>query len=215
MKTAEHLRKIYPKMFPDWEIAKNLHFRHVLYFLISIVLKPLFFAFSTYAQKQVNIVLRVKLGWMWPSGPWKKKKHEIMWAKCKSLGLDNNNTNFSKHISIKSRALKENKPVFIAGCNCHLVHISAGQGGKAFTNISGFYMEEHRIDIYHYFNRGARWKGILKEYFEHACEEWDNIIWFVSTRWLSLELCCKKESTKWRIELHIFQSAEWQQLRRY
>ena len=73
MKTAEHLRKIYPKMFPDWEIAKNLNFRHVLYFLISIVLKSLFFPFSTYVQKQVNIVLRVKLGWMWPSGPWKKK----------------------------------------------------------------------------------------------------------------------------------------------
>ena len=26
-------------------------------------------------------------------------------------------------------ALKENKSIFIAGCNCHLVHLAAGQGG--------------------------------------------------------------------------------------
>ena len=131
------------------------------------------------------------------------KKQEVTWGNCISLGVANTNTNVGEHNSIK---LKENKSIFIAGCNCHLVHLAAGQRGKAYANISGFDMEEHQVDIYYYFKKSTRRKGILKQYVEFVGEEYDAIIRFVQTRWLSLELCCKKESKKYEGLKSMFES---------
>ena len=84
------------------------------------------------------------------------KKQEIMSANCISVGLDSTNLNVVEGNSIKSRALKENKSVFVARCNCYFVHLAAGQGEKAFTNISGFNMEVHLAGIYFYFKRSTQ-----------------------------------------------------------
>ena len=66
-------------------------------------------------------------------------------------------------------------------------------------------MEKHQADIDYYGKKSARRKGILKEYVEFVVEEWNNIIRFFPTRWLSLELCCKKELKKYKGLKSMFQ----------
>ena len=91
---------------------------------MSIILKPSTVVLSTCAQHQVNIALQAKPCSIPSTG---SEKKEITMANCISLMLANTSTNVVKHNSIKSRALRENKSIFIAGCNCQLVHIAAGQ----------------------------------------------------------------------------------------
>lgn len=105
---------------------------------------------------------------------------------------DNINTNVGQHNLIKSRALTENKSLFITSCNCHLVHTTACQGRKAFENIFECDIEEHQVNIYYYFKKSMQRKRISKDYFELVDEEWNNIIQLVSTTQFSLELCCNK-----------------------
>ena len=108
------------------------------------------------------------------------------------FGADNINTNVGQHNLIKSRALTGNKSVFITIFNCHLVHITACQGRKAFENIFECDIEEHQVNIYYYFKTSMQRKRISKEYIELVGEEWNNIIQLVSTTQFSLELCCNK-----------------------
>ena len=110
------------------------------------------------------------------------EKQEFACANCTSFGFDNTSTNVDKLNSIKSRALKENNSMFTAGCNCHLVHLAAGQGGKSFAKISGFYMKKHQVVIYHYLNRSTQRKEILKESVKFVDKKWGDI----------LEFFCKK-----------------------
>ena len=109
------------------------------------------------------------------------------------FGADNINTNVGQHNLIKSRALTGNKSVFITSFNCHLVHITACQGRKAFENIFECDIEEHQVNIYYYFKTSMQRKRISKEYIELVGEEWNNTIQLVSTTQFSLELCCNKE----------------------
>ena len=52
--------------------------------------------------------------------------NDISWENCISVGLDNTNANMGDHNSTKSRVLNHNSACFLAGCNCHLVHLAAG-----------------------------------------------------------------------------------------
>ena len=65
-------------------------------------------------------------------------KHEILWNNCVIIGLDNWKTNMGQHNSIKSRVFQNNDSCFIAGCGCHLAHLAAQYGGKAFLKETGF-----------------------------------------------------------------------------
>ena len=52
----------------------------------------------------------------------------------------------SKHVF-----MKKNKKCFIAGCNCHLCHLAAGAGDKAFAKECCFKIDEHQVDPYFFF----------------------------------------------------------------
>ena len=124
------------------------------------------------------------------------KKDDLNWDNVVSVGLDNTNTNMGIRNSLKTRILSENAQTFIAGCNCHLAHLAAGKGGDAYAAITKFDCEDHQVDLYYFFKRSTRRKGILTEYIDFVGCEWENFTRFVSTRWLSLETCCDKEFKK-------------------
>ena len=42
----------------------------------------------------------------------------------------------------------------------------------------------------------AKRKGVFMEYFEFLNQKWENFIFYVNTRWLSLKNCCDKEPKK-------------------
>ena len=95
--------------------------------------------------------------------------------------------------SLKTRILVENPQNFIAGCNCHLAHLGAGKGGEAYVSITKFDCEDHQVDLYYFFKRSFRREGILQEYVDFVGCEWENFTRFISTSWLSLEICCDTE----------------------
>ena len=97
-----------------------------------------------------------------------------------SVGLDNTNTNMGIRNSLKTRILSENAQTFIAGCNCHLAHLAAGKEGDAYAAITKFDCENHKVDLYYFFKRSTRRKGILKEYMDFVGCEWEGFTRFVS-----------------------------------
>ena len=114
---------------------------------------------------------------------------------------------------MQTRILNENKNCFIAGCSCHLAHLAAGAGGRAFQKISNFDVEDHQVDPYFHFKGSTRRKGILIEYLEFVGLEWEDLSRFVETRWLCLERCCDKEQQKYPALKSLFASRTESSLR--
>ena len=79
------------------------------------------------------------------------KKDILNWSKYISFGIDNCNTNIGCNNSVQTRILNESKSCFIAACSCHLAHLTAGAGGRAFQKVLNFDAEDHQVDLYHYF----------------------------------------------------------------
>ena len=51
--------------------------------------------------------------------------------------------------------LKKNSSYFVAGFNCHLVHLATDKGGQVYESISSFSCEDHQCDLY-YFLKGVQ-----------------------------------------------------------
>ena len=123
-------------------------------------------------------------------------KDGIDWENAVSIGLDNTNTNVGNNNSIETRIHEKSKECFIAGCNCHLCHLAAGSGAKAFAKECSFKIDEYQVDLYFFFEGSSKRKGIFVEYLGFVNLEWKNMVRDVKTRWLSLERCCDKELRK-------------------
>ena len=93
--------------------------------------------------------------------------------------------------------MNENKSCFIAGWSCHLTHLAARAGGRAFQKVSHFNLEDQQADLYYYFQGSTRRKGILIEYIQFLALEWEEMSRFVKIRWLCLTRCCDKEQQKY------------------
>ena len=115
-------------------------------------------------------------------------KHGIPWDYCIGIGLDNTNANIGEHNSIKSRARNKNKNIVIAGCPYHIIHNASQKGSVEFSEQTNFDVEDHCVDLYYWFDKSAKRKNILNEYFQFCDMDYSNVIKLISTRWLCLEL---------------------------
>jgi hypothetical protein len=93
------------------------------------------------------------------------------------------------HNSIASRCRVKNQEIYVCGCPCHLANIAASNAHDAFAEALGVNVENLLIDIYYWFDKSTKRKGILAEYMEFCDLEYAKILKHVSTRWLSLERC--------------------------
>ena len=75
----------------------------------------------------------------------------IGWEYVVSFGLDNTNSNMGCRNSFKSRIWEKSPCCFVAGCNCHLVHLAAAKGGQTYQNITDFSCNDHQCDLYYFF----------------------------------------------------------------
>ena len=123
--------------------------------------------------------------------PW-----EIPWESCVSLSVDNTNTMIGKNNSIASRFLEKNENVFIAGCPCHLAHIAASNAHDDFCEYISLNVEDVMVDLFYWFDKSAKRKGKLKEYFEFCDQEYQSVLKHLSVRWLSLEKCISRTTLK-------------------
>ena len=124
-------------------------------------------------------------------------ENDIQWDHCMAIGLDNTNVNIGDHNSIKTRAKEKNEDIVIAGCPCHILHNASGKAATAFSEVTGFDVEDHCVDVFYWFDKSSKRKSILKEYYEFCDTEYEGVIKFISTRWLCLELCINRELRKY------------------
>ena len=126
----------------------------------------------------------------------KMEDDNIEWCQAVSLSVDNTNSMIGAHNSFASRCKVQNENIYLLGCPCHLAHIAASNANDAFAEISGTNVEDLLIDLYYWFEKSTKRKGVLVEYMEFCDQEYMKILKHSSTRWLSLERrverCLKK-----------------------
>ena len=125
------------------------------------------------------------------------ENNRIPWENCVSLSVDNTNTMIGKNNSIASRFLEKSQNVFIAGCPCHLAHIAASNSHDAFSEYIRLNIENFMVDLFYWFNKSAKPKGKLKEYYEFYDQEYQGVLKHLSVRWLSLEICISRATMKY------------------
>lgn len=113
--------------------------------------------------------------------------YNIPWNHCVGFGVDNASVNVGLRNSIMTHVKQKNKSCYFMGCPCHLVHNVANHAAEAFQRCSGFDVEDFCIDIFYWFDKSTKRKGILKEFCDFCNNEYHEIIRHVSVRWLSLE----------------------------
>ena len=136
-------------------------------------------------------------------------KHDIRWDHCMAIGLDNTNVNIGEHNSIQSRAKEKNEDIVIAGCPCHILHNASAKAAMAFLEVAGFDVEDHCVDLFYFFDKSSKRKSILKEYYQFCDTEYEEVIKFISTRWLCLELCINRELKKYEVLKSYFLSEDF------
>ena len=125
------------------------------------------------------------------------RKNELSWDMVKSIGLDNTNANTGDHNFIKFRALERNPEIVISGCSFHILHNAASKAADCFAAVSDFSVEDHCVDLYYWFDKSSKGKSILKEYYDFCDQDYQEVIKYISTRWLCSERCVNRELKKY------------------
>ena len=80
----------------------------------------------------------------------------------------------------------------MGGCVCHLAHIAASHANDTFSDVLGINVENICIDCFYWFDKSAKWKGKLTEYFEFCDQQYQCVLKHLSVQWLSLERCMER-----------------------
>ena len=58
-----------------------------------------------------------------------------------------------------------------------------------FSQVTNFDIEDYAVDLFHWFHKSSKRKSLLKEHYGFCDTDYPEIIKFISTRWLRLEMC--------------------------
>lgn len=116
----------------------------------------------------------------------------ILWDNCVGVGVDNTSVNIGRNNSIMTRVLEKNPNTAFMGCPCHIMHNTVSFAAKAYTEVTGFNLEELAIDLFYYFDHSSKRKSNLQDYCEFNDIQYLEIIRYVSTRWLCLEMAVNR-----------------------
>ena len=114
-------------------------------------------------------------------------KHNIPWSNCVGFGVDNTSVNVGIRNSIMTHVKQKVSTCYFMGCPCHLVHNVANYAAEAFQKHCGFDVEDFCVDVFYWFDKSTKRKGILKEFCKFCGNEYHEVVRYVSVRWLSLE----------------------------
>ena len=133
-----------------------------------------------------------KAGSIFKAAQTKMEDDNIEFSQAVSLSVDNTNSMIGAHNSFACRCKDQNENIYVLGCPCHLAHIAASNANDAFVEISGINVEDLLIDLYYWFEKNTKRKGVLVEYLEFCDQEYMKILKHSSTRWRCVERCLKK-----------------------
>lgn len=111
----------------------------------------------------------------------------IPWSNCVGFGVDNTSVNVGLRHSIMTLVKQENKNCYFMGCPCHLVHNVASHASESLQKTSSFDVEDLCVDVFYWFDKSTKRKGILKEFCDFCDSDYREVIRYISVRWLSLE----------------------------
>ena len=111
----------------------------------------------------------------------------IPWGNCVGFGVDNTSVNIGRHHSIKTQVQQRVESCYFMGCLCHLVHNIASHASEALHKESGVDVEDMCVDVFYWFDKSTKRKGILQEFCDFCDSSYREVIRYVSVRWLSLE----------------------------
>lgn len=113
--------------------------------------------------------------------------YEIPWSNCIGFGVDNTSVNIGIRNSIMTRVKEKNDVCYFMGCPCHLIHNIACHASEAFQKAGNIDVEDLCIDLYYWFEKSNKRKGILAEFCDFCDNDYHEIVRHVNVRWLSLE----------------------------
>lgn len=114
-------------------------------------------------------------------------RYDIPWCNCIGFGVDNTSVNIGIRHSIMTHVHQKNAACYFMGCPCHLVHNIAGHASEALQRSAGFDVEDLCVDVFYWFDKSTKRKGILREFCSFCDSDYREIVRYVSVRWLSLE----------------------------
>ena len=114
-------------------------------------------------------------------------RHDIPWQNCVGFGVDNTSVNIGLRHSIMTHVQQKNAECYFMGCPCHLVHNIAGHASEALQKSAGFDVEDLCVDVFYWFDKSTKRKGILREFCSFCDSDYREVVRYVSVRWLSLE----------------------------
>ena len=115
----------------------------------------------------------------------KMAKDKMPWSQAVSLSVDNTISMIGAHNSFASRCKEQNPNIFVHGCPCHLAHIAASNANDAFTAIAKINVEDLLIDLFYWFDKSTKRKGILADCMEFCNQEHGQSLKHSSTRFIS------------------------------
>uniref|UniRef100_H3B7B9 HAT C-terminal dimerisation domain-containing protein n=1 Tax=Latimeria chalumnae TaxID=7897 RepID=H3B7B9_LATCH len=88
----------------------------------------------------------------------------------------------------------KNESTYINSCSCHVLHNAAQHASKAFVEAS----EDFLVDLYYYF-QGSTLRQVGAAEFAGFCDqEYQRVLKYASTRWLSMELAVARTLKQYR-----------------
>lgn len=114
-------------------------------------------------------------------------RHGVPWCNCVGFGVDNTSVNIGIRHSIMTHVQEKNVACYFMGCPCHLVHNIASHASDALQKSTGFDVEDLCVDIYYWFDKSTKRKGILRDFCGFCDSNYREVVRYVSVRWLSLE----------------------------
>ena len=121
----------------------------------------------------------------------------MSWENVSGLGVDNINANIGNRNSLETRVLRKNAEVVIAGCTCQILHNAAEKASEAFAAVSMFDLGSHCVDVFHWFENPPKRKSILKKYYNFWDLDYQEVIMYISSRWLCTERRVNQELKKY------------------
>ena len=86
------------------------------------------------------------------------RENKVDWENFVAIGLDNTAVNVGKRNFNMTQVLAKNKNIFIYGCPSHIIHNTENKAAEQFSEVSGFYVEDFLVDLFHWFDKSSKRK---------------------------------------------------------